>query len=139
MKYITVTYVDAVTGIPVNEAPATNGPKFPDVDSLEFVFANESEYPTSLPKFFCTCADDADVKTPGVICELTKETFDQAQTVELAARTSQANARRRVQIAAELEEIDKKSVRPLREGDTERVAALEAQADALRVELRSIT
>ena len=32
--------------------------------------------------------------------------------------------------------IDAKSIRPLREGDTERVATLEAQAAALRLQLR---
>lgn len=39
-------------------------------------------------------------------------------------------------ILAELARIDAKSIRPLREGDVDRVAALEAQAAALRVQLR---
>jgi len=38
-------------------------------------------------------------------------------------------------ILAQLEVIDAKSIRPLREGDIARVAALEAQAAALRLQL----
>jgi len=29
MKYVEVTHVDAQTGVPVNDAPAKNGPKIP--------------------------------------------------------------------------------------------------------------
>jgi len=39
-------------------------------------------------------------------------------------------------ILAQLEVIDAKSIRPLREGDIVRVAALEARAAALRAQLR---
>ena len=38
-------------------------------------------------------------------------------------------------IIAQLAEIDKKTIRPLREGDTARVAALDAEAAALRAQL----
>ena len=38
-------------------------------------------------------------------------------------------------IYAKLDEIDRKSIRPAREGDTVRLAALEAQAQALRSQL----
>ena len=38
-------------------------------------------------------------------------------------------------IYAALDEIDRKSIRPVREGDVARVAALEAQALALRAQL----
>lgn len=43
------------------------------------------------------------------------------------------------EIHAELQLIDNKSIRALRENDTARIAALEAQAETLRVELRSLT
>lgn len=43
---------------------------------------------------------------------------------------------RKAEILAALEGIDKKSVRPMREGDAVRVAALEAQAASLRAELK---
>ena len=45
---------------------------------------------------------------------------------------------RRADILAELAAIDQRSIRPLREGDADRVAELEAQAEALRVELRAL-
>lgn len=42
------------------------------------------------------------------------------------------------EIHAELQLIDMKSIRALREGDSARIAALETQAETLRVELRSL-
>lgn len=46
--------------------------------------------------------------------------------------------KRTADIKAKLQAIDSKSIRPIREGDAVRVAALEAQAAALREELRSL-
>lgn len=43
--------------------------------------------------------------------------------------------KRRNEIYAQLAEIDKKSTRPLREGETARLAELTAQAVALRAQL----
>lgn len=54
---------------------------------------------------------------------------------ELAA---QKIATRKAQIGAELAEIDAKSIRPLRAGETDRLAALEKQASALRSELAKL-
>jgi len=45
---------------------------------------------------------------------------------------------RRYEILGLLNEIDAKTIRPMREGDQARVAELEAQADELRVELRGL-
>lgn len=42
---------------------------------------------------------------------------------------------RRADIYAQLDEIDRKSIRPAREGETARLAELTAQAVALRAEL----
>lgn len=67
MKYIKYTYVDAVTGISVAQAPATNGPVPPSIPGLEFVWARTSNYPTNVPEFFGTCPDDADLSVPGVL------------------------------------------------------------------------
>jgi len=45
---------------------------------------------------------------------------------------------RKAQIGAELAEIDAKSIRPLRAGETDRLVALEKQASALRSELAKL-
>ena len=67
MKHIKFTYVDAITSISVAKQPATNGPVFPDVAGLEFVWARESRYPTDVPEFFGTCPNDADTQVDGVL------------------------------------------------------------------------
>jgi hypothetical protein len=54
---------------------------------------------------------------------------------EIAA---QKIATRKAQIGAELAEIDAKSIRPLRAGETDRLAALEKQASVLRSELAKL-
>lgn len=56
--------------------------------------------------------------------------------VELAPPASVSIEAHNAPILAELARIDAKSIRPLREGDTARVADLEAQAAALRAQLR---
>ena len=45
---------------------------------------------------------------------------------------------RRADIYAQLDEIDRKSIRPAREGETARLVELTAQAVALRLELASL-
>ena len=67
MQYLKFTYVDAVTGISIASEPAANGPVFPPVDGLEFVWARESAYPTDVPEFFGTCPDDANTQIDGVL------------------------------------------------------------------------
>lgn len=49
-----------------------------------------------------------------------------------------ANEARRIEIYKELAELDTKAIRPLREGETERVAQLAAQSKALRSELAGL-
>jgi hypothetical protein len=85
-KYIKYTHVDAVTRVPVTEAPAANGPADPAVDGLAFGWARESQYPTDKPEFFGSCADDADTSVPGVLLELTLDEYEQLYDVEMAAR-----------------------------------------------------
>jgi len=94
MKYLKFTYVDAVTGVSVLEAPAANGPKFPPVEGLEFVWARESHYPTNTPEFFGTCPDASFVLVPGVIDVLTQSDYDgmHAAEMELRAQRLQADA-----------------------------------------------
>lgn len=87
MQHLKFTHVDAVTGIPVTQAPARNGPAMPAVPGLEFAFARESAYPTDRPEFFGTCADGvAPSVVPGVLAVLTEAEFEQARADELEAR-----------------------------------------------------
>ena len=93
MKHLKFTYVDAVTGVPVTDAPAENGPKFPDVDGLVFVWARESQYPTTAPEFFGTCPDDSFALIPGVIDVLKQVDWEQMQRDEMRARVPQVVSR----------------------------------------------
>ena len=67
MKHIKFTYVDSITSTSVAKQPATNGPVFPAVADLEYVWARESAYPTDVPEFFGTCPDDANTQIDGVL------------------------------------------------------------------------
>lgn len=86
MKHLKFTYVDIVTGRPVSEAPAANGPKFPSIEGLMYVWARESRYPTQAPEFFGTCPDESDTNVPGVLAVLTQHDWDIAHADELRAR-----------------------------------------------------
>jgi hypothetical protein len=59
---------------------------------------------------------------------------------ELTAKeiAAQKIATRKAQIGAELADIDAKSIRPLRAGETDRLIALEKQASVLRSELAKL-
>lgn len=97
MKYVQYTYVDAATGVSVAEAPASNGPAFPAIEGLEFVFALESEYPTPVPSFFGTCPDDADIEVSGVIGELSEADYTAALNKEAADLSTLTLARTKAQ------------------------------------------
>lgn len=86
MRHIKFTYVDAVTGAPVSEAPALNGPVFPAVAGLEFVWARESQYPTAVPEFFGTCPEDSDIAVPGVLGEYVEADWLTMRDDEMRAR-----------------------------------------------------
>ena len=87
MKYIEFTYVDSVTGISCHVEPVmTNGPKFPEIPGLDFVFAKESEYPTDKPRFFGKCPDSSNIDVVGVIKEMSAEDFQIYWNDELNAR-----------------------------------------------------
>lgn len=99
MKYLKFTYVDAVTGVPVTDAPASNGPKFPDVDGLEFIWARESRYPTNVPEFFGTCPDDSFATAAGVLAVLTHADFEQMRLDEMRARVPRVVTIRQAKLA----------------------------------------
>lgn len=87
MRYIKFTYVDAVTGAPVSEAPALNGPVFPAVAGLEFGWARESQYPTAVPEFFGTCPPGSDIAVPGVLGEYVEADWLTMRDDEMRARS----------------------------------------------------
>ncbi|WP_278400412.1 DUF4376 domain-containing protein [Stutzerimonas kunmingensis] len=86
MRYLKYTYVDAVTGVPVTQEPARNGPVPPDVDGLGFGFALESQYPTLIPTLYGTCPDESVIDLPGVLAELSETEYQSALEAEMAAR-----------------------------------------------------
>ena len=86
MQYLKFTHTDAVTGVPVSHAAASNGVAFPAVAGLEFVFALESEYPTLAPTMFGTAPDASATDAHGVLAVLTEIEFQQAKDAEDAAR-----------------------------------------------------
>ena len=86
MKHITFTHVDATTGVPGYIQPMRNGPAFPVVAGLTYVFALESLYPTDKPIFYGTCADDADLRVPGVLHVITAEDAFNAHVNEMKRR-----------------------------------------------------
>ena len=86
MQYIKFTYVDAVTGISIASEPAANGPVFPPVAGLEFVWARESHYPTNVPEFFGTCPDDSNVQVDGVLGVYLQVDWEQMREDEMRAR-----------------------------------------------------
>ena len=86
MKYLKFTYVDAVTGISIASEPAQNGPVFPPVAGLEFVWARESHYPTNVPEFFGTCPDDSNVQVDGVLGVYLQADWETMREDEMHAR-----------------------------------------------------
>jgi hypothetical protein len=90
MKHIKFTYVDSVTGVSIAKQPATNGPVFPAVAGLEYVWARESRYPTDVPEFFGTCPDDADTKVDGVLGVYLQADWETMREDEMRARGPQS-------------------------------------------------
>ena len=86
MQYIKFTYVDAITGTSVAKQPATNGPVFPPLAGLEFVWARESRYPTDVPEFFGTCPEDADTQVDGVLGVYVQQDWETMREDEMRAR-----------------------------------------------------
>jgi len=99
MKYIKFTYTDAVTCISIAAEPAMNGPKFPAVPGLEFVWARESQYPTPVPQFFGTCPDDSPTQIDGVFGVLEQSDWEQMRADEMRARVPQSVTMRQARLA----------------------------------------
>ena len=105
MKYIKFTYVDAVTHISIASDPARNGPVFPAIPGLQFLWANESRYPTDVPHLFGTCPDNSNTNYDGVLGVFSKADFDQMYADELSARPVPPTLQERV-VAAVQERLD---------------------------------
>ena len=86
MQYIKFTYVDSITGTSVAKQPAANGPVFPSVAGLEFVWGRESQYPTDVPEFFGTCPEDADTQIDGVLGVYLQADWETMREDEMRAR-----------------------------------------------------
>ena len=92
--YISVTHVDARTGIPCTVAPMSHGPAFPKLKGLVVEFGNQTQWPTYTPLFFGTCDDDADLDVPGVIKALTPEEYQLERQKENDTKAMQVRERR---------------------------------------------
>jgi hypothetical protein len=88
MKHITFTHVDSETGVPGDIAPMRNGPAFPAIKGLVYLFALESLYPTTKPVFYGTCDDDADLRVPGVLHVVTATDAFNAHVNEVKRRVA---------------------------------------------------
>ena len=86
MQYLKFTYVDSITGISIAKQPTANGPVFPPVKGLEFVWARESRYPTDVPEFFGTCPDGANTQVEGVLGVLLQADWETMRDDEMRAR-----------------------------------------------------
>ena len=101
--YIIVTHVDSLTKLPVDIAPLSNGPAFPDVKGLELDWWNQSEWPTDMPLFYGTCDDDAVLDVPGVIGAISEEDF-------LAKRESERDSFAKQEAERELQSLSNENV-----------------------------
>lgn len=105
MKYLKFTYVDALTGVSVASQPAANGPVFPEIAGLTFVWARESRYPTDVPEFFGTCPDSSSTQVDGVLAVVPQGDWEVMRADEMAARVPGSVSMRQARLA--LEQSDK--------------------------------
>ncbi len=88
---IKFTYVDAITGVPMNESPCANGPTLPTGASIDF--SNESQWPCDYPIFY----GHGEI-APGVIDVLTQADYDSALAQETEQRAVRAEIERKARI-----------------------------------------
>lgn len=93
--FIQFTHVDALTLVPISEAPAVNGPAYPKLDGLAVSFSNESEWPCSVPLFYGTCNDGVDPETPGILAVLDEEQFLVLREAERSAQLTRQKLEKR--------------------------------------------
>jgi hypothetical protein len=98
MKNIKFTYVDSVTRVSVAKEPAANGPEFPKIKGLQYLFARESLYPTHVPEFIGTCHSDAKI-IDGWIQELTEEELQRERGYEIDFEGGRVRHKRNMMLA----------------------------------------
>lgn len=84
MKYVQFTYVDAQTGKPLSEAPATNGPSIPE--GIIPTFDIESSRTQQAPIIYGFIAEEYDGEIPSFVQEIEEESFFLAFKNELKER-----------------------------------------------------
>jgi hypothetical protein len=95
MIYLSITQIDAVTGIICTAEPMRTGPSYPQIKNCNIVWCDKSTWPiattsagahTRAPLFFGTCDDDADLTVAGVVATYTAEQYQALKTAEHQAR-----------------------------------------------------
>jgi hypothetical protein len=100
MKTIKFTYVDLGTQISVAKEPAKNGPVFPSIKGLNYLFALERKYPTMVPEFIGTCDDDADLTAEGFLKEIDQAELEYEQAEEVNAQAHRVRTERNARLFA---------------------------------------
>jgi len=95
MIYLSITQIDAYTGVICTAEPMRTGPSYPKVKGFVFVWADQSNWPiattsegahTKAPLFYGTCDNDADTSVTGVVAIYTAEEYQSLKTAEYQAR-----------------------------------------------------
>lgn len=95
MIYLSITQIDADTGIICTAEPMRTGPAYPQIKNCNIYWCNKSTWPiattaegahTVAPLFFGTCDDDADLTISGVVATYTAEEYQALKTAEHQAR-----------------------------------------------------
>ena len=93
--YISITQIDAKTGIICTAEPMRTGPAYPQIKNCQIDWCNTSTWPiattsegayTVAPLFFGTCDDDADTSVAGVVSTYTSEEYQTLKIAEHQAR-----------------------------------------------------
>jgi hypothetical protein len=100
MIYLSITQIDAVTGIICTAEPMRTGPSYPQIKNCNIVWCDKSTWPipttaegahTRAPLFFGTCDDDSVINIPGVVATYTAEEYQALKTAEHQARKPYAS------------------------------------------------
>jgi hypothetical protein len=100
MIYLSITQIDADTGIICTAEPMRTGPSFPQIKDWSVNWWNKSIWPiattstgahTVAPLFFGTCADDADLTVTGVVATYTEAEYQALKFAEHQARKPYAS------------------------------------------------